>query len=399
MKYLNITPTIKVSELFYNPAVVSIPTVHNGFKYSNNTSIDIDVISQDGVIQTIKAAVKNATINNPSAYGNFIIEKSYCIIGVSDVRDFINKNSNPTQEDQVRLVNEVINLYNHRPDLYGLLAVMSYEITPVSIIENVSSYINRTGLVLTAGDVQIQHPMVDVENVVLSKDIAVKQNICGLHFEIIDNDKQVHTKFIYSAKEVVRIPTNKDASKASGVYYSKIIPEEGKLREEVVYTTFEDAETILGIYDTWEECNNNCNPEKLAEKLIKDAKYIVNTTAIKKAEAQLEEVRQKIEDQERLRKQNEEIQKAADERRRIDDDRIRKLNEEAEAKRQREEERLSKQREEQDQRERDRQKREDEFYERSYKRKEKGDILKFLPSFILGLLTLGTLVFRTATGV
>lgn len=86
--------------------------------------------------------------------------------------------------------------------------------------------------------------------------------LSGVNFKIVDNEMRYRSRYMFAANKVFEIPTTKDTSKESGVYYAYSETDTyGNVNLITGFVTMEEAETTFGLYKTREEALSSGNPE------------------------------------------------------------------------------------------------------------------------------------------
>lgn len=119
------------------------------------------------------------------------------------------------------------------------------------------------------------HPFSKEGEVIYNYRNLLEQNtISGVFVELVDNDNNVSSRYMYMAKRLIEVPSHSDTTKESGVYVTEL---SGNGTIDSTYYSYEDSEEALGMYKTKEEAVSGGNPDlinriefkRLDEELIK----------------------------------------------------------------------------------------------------------------------------------
>lgn len=124
------------------------------------------------------------------------------------------------------------------------------------------------------------------------RDYDEARQSAGNMIRIIDNDNLRDKWYYFSAKQVVEVTASQDRTKDSGVYFTKLLYENGANRIETEYMTFSEAEERLGLHTTKEAAITNGNPEHLIT--AEETRYKVQ---LEKARREIELLKQEAEQQ------------------------------------------------------------------------------------------------------
>ena len=93
---------------------------------------------------------------------------------------------------------------------------------------------------------------------------ASENKVSGVFIEMIDNESQMNSRYVYMAKEIVEIPARKDKSRKSGVYITRASCDDfDAVSTDVSFHEFPDAQEKVGLYPTRDEAMTFGNPELL----------------------------------------------------------------------------------------------------------------------------------------
>lgn len=210
--------------------------------------------------------------------------------------------------------------------------------------------------------------------------------VSGVFIRIIDNERLLPSRFVYSAKQVVEIPSEVNLNQQSGVYITTAGILQGSVKTTSSFLTFAEAEASHGVYSSHGEAEANGDPEKLMASKLRENDVELSRLKIEASHRESEILRQKHALE--IDKQNLERDRQARESELSSLKHILKLKEhdfDATVKLYNEE------------MERRSLNRRDDFDKRSYKRKDKSekqsatyriatDVLKYAPALVLGVM-------------
>jgi hypothetical protein len=91
----------------------------------------------------------------------------------------------------------------------------------------------------------------------------------GYLIEIVDNNSEKNTRFMYTGNGVMAIPSCRDLDRPDGVYYYEYIGDDlVENSQHAQVCSIEEAETKFGLYKTREEAMTAGNPKIMAEKAL-----------------------------------------------------------------------------------------------------------------------------------
>lgn len=119
--------------------------------------------------------------------------------------------------------------------------------------------------------------------------------VSGVFVRVIDNERLLPSRFVYSAKQVVEIPSEVNLNQLSGVYVTTSGIVGGVLKTSSEYMGFLDAEERFGVYGTYGEAEANGDPERLLSSKIKESEIEISRLKIDASRRDAELLRQKQE--------------------------------------------------------------------------------------------------------
>lgn len=193
-------------------------------------------------------------------------------------------------------------------------------------------------------------------------DYITNKKGAGIFIEVIDNESIVRSRYMYIANKIVEFSPIKDENKESGIYCTHLSHDQyGNIIIDPVILDFDDGEKI-GLYKNKESAYAGGNTEERfkLDKLELERELIDSKSRLQKDTEELERIKQ---ESQRLKlevdKQKLEVEKQKHEFDKIKiekDEKLLKANEE--------------------------------YEHRSLDRKETHEIIKFIPAFITGMVTI-----------
>lgn len=118
------------------------------------------------------------------------------------------------------------------------------------------------------------------------------KKVSGCLIEVVDNDNKIGNRYVYCAKQLIKLNPVKDMSRQSGVYFTQFENCEHEADKiDPHFMDFQQAQDNLGLYKTEEEATTGGAPEELAKK--KTAEALKELERIKLDAAQ-EQARNKV---------------------------------------------------------------------------------------------------------
>jgi len=101
------------------------------------------------------------------------------------------------------------------------------------------------------------------------RELIKEKKVSGIFLELIDNENNIKSRYIYVAKQLLEIPVRKDPNRPSGVYFTKAAYDRvNDVHINPEFYSYEDSEKELGLYKTKEEANTGGNPELINKNLL-----------------------------------------------------------------------------------------------------------------------------------
>lgn len=192
----------------------------------------------------------------------------------------------------------------------------------------------------------------------------------GRLIEIVDNNKEIRERFVFSANSVIRIPTVQDKTRDNGIYVTSVIDNGMSVSDvDTKRYGFEEGSALFGLFVTREDAMTNGNPERISKLNVAEREKELQElkTSYAKREAEVDAERLEI-------KAMQTRHEAALEKERSDRKiEIDKLTDE-----------LNKKSAE----------RKDHYEEKSYQRKDNSETIKIISAVVGGFIAAALLFFR-----
>ena len=224
--------------------------------YQNDLSVEIVVVERNGLRQVVKP--NNRTVYNKS----FIIKTEY-FVKPEAYRNLEILFSQLDYSDDNEFLTKIKESYFHQIENKQLngMNIVIFNLISIEDLKEASG-----NLYLSTNDVIVSTlPMLEAaahpfnSNSISSKDFEgmdVESNV-SLNIEIIDNTGTIGNRYILLAKDIYTLTPKKSDSKIDGIYIANLekdISTKSKKKIKVTRYDFKDAEEILGIYKTKEDC-------------------------------------------------------------------------------------------------------------------------------------------------
>lgn len=356
--------------------------------FENKTDETIVILDRNNIPTTYK--------NNPNRFKGeqvFIVRTSYEFLGKEMAKETLLRlyefqTRFKVQDDNHILIEQLLqHSYDRNPT--GNVHVITIErhihlddIKRYKVIyEEGSDYLVCSG----EGWLTAPHPysqegrtFADHENYVSGKKVS------GCLIEVVDNDSKVGSRYVYCAKQLIKLNPVKDTSRQSGVYFTQFENcEHDADKIDPHFMDFNQAENDLGLFKTEEEAITGGAPDLLAkqraldtqrelERMKQESAQVAAKNKIRDATIEAEMQALKVANAKlKARLEEEELVRNAQER-------------------QRKEEYA----EREDQRKDKSQQRNDYYEDRSQYRKDSSDSFKWIPTLLVGAMGIAAFFFR-----
>lgn len=280
--------------------------------YINNTDEDICVVHRNNLPVVIR--------KSPGYFGgagNFVIRTIYHFNSREQVVNTINnlqhlkKKSSMLDNDLEIVLSAMVAAYNsdHRITFYTV--ALDKEVSVKTLRNHSALYIHEADIMLcdTRATMKCLHPFSE-EGMLHNdyRDLVEERRVTGVFLELIDNENNVKTRYMYAAKQLIEISAKQDKTKKSGLYFTLADHDRfGEVHIDPQYYTFDEAEKEVGLFKTREEAMTGGNPE------------VLSRTEEERAKTELTELRRQVE----LDKAAHDRERAAHEREKLENDRYR----------------------------------------------------------------------------
>ena len=245
---------------------------------SNSTNENITVIGRDGVPITYPRNSGQSGVNTFSIFVHWRFN-GLDMIGrvINDIHT--HTDAYPQSRSEMSIIVErlkaicAINTNNRNP-LRVAEITLEYIYNAQEITKTGSLYCKATDQCMFRGGYtsEMFHPE-SPEGKAFSdySEVSEAKSVAGMFIEVIDNDSQLHERYVFMGKKVLSIPIKKDHDRASGVYYSTAEGSSlGNIHVTPKYCSFAEAETEIGLYPTREQAMTGGNPEMLVKQTLKE---------------------------------------------------------------------------------------------------------------------------------
>lgn len=211
--------------------------------------------------------------------------------------------------------------------------------------------------------------------------IVSGKKISGCLIEVVDNDNKIGNRYVYCAKQLIKLKPIVDSTRQSGVYYTKFENTDHEADQiDPSFMDFNSAEETLGMFRTEEEAITGGSPDLLAKERT--------TAALRELEEmKIEAARVNAATKERDARFEAELQTLRNANIRLKEEAVEEQLKRDERDRQRKEEYA----EREDKRKDKASQRNDYYEERSTFRKDSSDMFKWIPTLLVGAM--GVLAF------
>jgi len=292
-------------ELFDHFVSNDQPIIRYSRTYINNSSEKIFVLHRNNLSLPFKA-----TLDLRYPQGDFIVRSTWQFNGYEAVADVKKSIQNTLAhhglvEGDLKILDARIREMWNRNHTNPRVTVIIDRQLPVRVIKEMgAAYLHDEDVVLCLADKAhtLAHPyssggVIDPEQ----RDYISRNNVSGFFVELIDNERNVSSRFMYVGKKVVEVPSSVDHSRKSGIYfnYAQNHPLSGAHLEKQ-FCTLEEAEGTVGLYRTRDEAMSGGNPDIISKTDYENAKREAAESALQLERARNENAVQK-EELERLR--------------------------------------------------------------------------------------------------
>lgn len=348
--------------------------------YINNTSSDVTVVLRNNFPITVSKASggygrgKDLTIRTVYQFNSH----DRIIKTINAIHEY-KKHYNNNQPELEMLLDTLIKMFDGNKDIRNVSISIDRNIDVTSLKEHRCVYAPDNDILLQYGeyDASQPHPF-SIEGHAISeyKEFINTRKTSGVFVELVDNENNIKSRYMYVAKNFMEIPVRKDKNRPSGVYFTTAeFDRLDDIHIDPKFYSFEEGESELGLYKTKEEAMSGGNPENISKSEARQ-----NEAAIIEAKQELEKVKTEAKLKEIHRAEELNALKHEQEARQAElKEKIIDLEFILEAKKKQ----TAELKEEVDAR---KAKRGDYYEERSHSRKDTSELLKFAPAVLLGAI-------------
>lgn len=340
--------------------------------YVNNTSQIVTVTNNTNLPIMVKPNNTTQPLTD-----EFIVRRVYsfasndCIKDTITVLDTYRRKVSEDNEDLNIILNALTAAFNH--NRFAQLSIITIDkcISVETLAEKEWLYLNDNNLILQLGSYnpKIVHPLSsDTMSKQYYKELLGNKVTTGVFVELIDNNNQLSSRYMYLGNSVIEIPRVKDITREDGCYFTTVESNsKAGLESKTVQLSYDEAVDKIGLYSSKEEARTKGNPEYHVKSKLKNLEIshieARSTLEVDKATTKASEV-SLIKELNKLKHDLEirELELKAS---------LIELKEESENRRE---------------------ERKDRFEDKSYKRKTSSEVLKYAPTVIAGILGLYTLL-------
>lgn len=204
------------------------------------------------------------------SYGEFVIRTIYKLNGYSDIVSFcealeLYSNRFPSSRDELHLMREhVMEQIKIRSGINKVTITIDKSIRVEDIISYGALYIDLDDILLCTDERigEYPHPRSVEGEVNYNYGIHDSEDCAsGVYVEIIDNDSQHGTRYMYTAKQVIEIEPIRSRSRQDGVYLSKVRTNAlGKKEVNTECKSFSEAKEDWGIHTNIDDAITGGDP-------------------------------------------------------------------------------------------------------------------------------------------
>jgi hypothetical protein len=261
--------------------------------YINNSSEKISVLHRNNLTVPTRNGLD---LRYPQ--GDFIVRTIWYFNGINvfnDVRRSIaaTLNRNKSKSVDLGILDKYLRDAHGRNPNSPRVSVVIDRIVPARVIRELGIvYLHEEDLVLSleSRSHEIMHPFSSEGYMSHDKLKFIEDSqASGMFIELIDNERNTSSRFMFIGKKVVEIHAKTDVNRKSGVYYSHIErhPLSGDNLERQ-YCTVEQAEEYVGLYKTRDDAISGGNPEIISKTEFELAKREAAEANSRLEEAKLE---------------------------------------------------------------------------------------------------------------
>lgn len=259
--------------------------------YINNTNSDIIVVHRNNLPVIIGKAA-----NGYNSGKTFIIRNVYHFVTRDRMVSCINaiqaykKQYNNSESELEILLDVLLKTFNNNRDTRIATIAIDRTVDINQVREHKRLYVPDTDIMLHLDnfDLAYPHPYSSQGRATADyKDFISTKKTSGIFVELIDNENNIKSRYMYVAKRLMEIPVRKDKYRATGVYFSSAQCDRlDDIHIEPQFYSFDEAEQTIGLYKNKEEALSGGNPEHLIK-----SEYQQKATDLLQAKQDLEQVK------------------------------------------------------------------------------------------------------------
>ena len=251
----------------YNPTNLAPVSITN--EVISNMQRDVIVLDRNNIPMIIRG-VPTRLMHQPS----ITIRRTYRFLTFQNFRETYDFMSTLHQKTNI-FNNEFQQMYDECKVIFGKQATNAYIVISMDQHILLDDLVRHGGCIYeTASDLTIclhdhwtseLHPRSPEYNIAEeAKRFTTNRLASGIMIELVDNDSQISDRFIYCAKQLVKVSPCTNPTMANGVYMTVVENSiDGKTNARTVQMTYEQASTDIGLHRTIEEAISDGSPEQL----------------------------------------------------------------------------------------------------------------------------------------
>ncbi len=329
--------------------------------FINQSNYDL-VVSNRGDVPVF---VSKPSLQRDSSTKSFIMLRRYRFknnVSTRRTLDLIKefkKHHTLDDNEELNIIEQVLQSYSINNTVSNYIEILIKYIVDLSdITECHRIYDRKTDLLISLYDSSCAHPHPFGKigkGLDEYSDYITNKKGAGVFIEIVDNENIINSRYMFVANKIVEFPVIRNDNKESGIYCTYLSHDQyGNINIDPIILNFEDGEKI-GLYKNKEAAYAGGNTEETFKiaKLQLEKELLDSKTNLQQTNEELE--RQKQETQ-RLKLELDKNKHTLDNKKLEKEERSLRINEE--------------------------------YENRSLERKEQHEIIKFIPAFLGGMITL-----------
>ena len=387
-------------------------------EYTNYTQSDLYVKTQSNIPFVIEP--NTSAMSTQEARPHLEVKLTYklqnnaSITATTDLLASLVANEQLLSTDAEKLQEKLLELFRsdaRRTNKMNFVFTVYRRILEDELSRTAAVYFRECDLMLSLERSQMTTPHPNSSLGLQQADVQLNRNYAnqsGIFVKIVDNARLAEVRYYYAGKQLISVPSTINSEREDGVYYTVTSKgDDGALAPVSKYLTFEEAKTVLGLYQFKEYALSHGNPEILLKAEDSRNRLLEREAAVQLQSLKSEnDVRSAEIEGElmQLRRDNAMLKESIDLRKSVRDDSVDENKKQRETDRQRDEQIKALQlalldlgkKSRDDDYDRRSSHRKDYYEDRSYDRKDTSEMIKFIPAVLVGAL--GAFAFvRTRT--